>query len=92
MSHKAKCPWYNPKLLGYEESGKSKYAWKKDNQHIPTPSWQRYQDLFDKDFNEAVFFFLNLIKNKDRNSWNEWKDGNILLRNRSYTENQIEIF
>jgi len=25
-------------------------------------------DLIDKDFNEAVFFFLNLIKNKDRNS------------------------
>ena len=33
---------------------------------MPTPSWQRYQDLFDKDFNEAVFFFLNLTKNKDR--------------------------
>jgi len=51
-----------------------------------------YTNTIDKDFNEAVFFFLNLIKNKDRNSWNEWKDGNILLRNRSYTENQIEIF
>ena len=50
MSHKAKCPWYNPKLLGYEESGNLNLHGK-INQHTSTPSWQRYQDLFDKDFN-----------------------------------------